>query len=69
MTAQDVYNIANALPKEEYIHLYAMLTKDIEKSRLSQRNKIEILTDIEAQKYLLSNIFSEKCIKNKLKKM
>ena len=67
MTAQDVYNIANALPQEEYIHLYKMISENLNNSTKANIIKKELITDFEAQQYLLFNIFSEKCIQKRLK--
>jgi hypothetical protein len=67
MTAQDVYNIANALPSEEYVHLYKMISENFNNSAKNNTGKKELITDFEAQQYLLSNIFSEKCVKKRLK--
>jgi len=65
MKAQDVYNIAKALPREEYIHLYTMINNSFKHS--TGNNKKSLITDFEAQQYLLNNIFNEKCITNRLK--
>lgn len=67
MTAQDVYNIAKALPKEEYIHLFTMINNSLKNSTGNKNTKQPVLTDIEAQQYLLENIFSKKSIQNRLK--
>ena len=67
MTAQDVYNIANALPSEEYIHLYKMISENFNNSAKNNTSKKELITDFEAQNYLLNNIFSEECVKKRLK--
>jgi len=68
MTAQDVYNIANALPSEEYIHLYKMISEKFNDSVKKTSSKKELITDFEAQQFLLNNIFSEECVKKRLKK-
>jgi len=67
MTAQDVYNIANALPSEEYVHLYKMISEKFNNSVRNESKKKELITDFEAQYYLLNNIFSEECVKKRLK--
>ncbi|GGZ72573.1 hypothetical protein [Algibacter mikhailovii] len=67
MTAQDVYNIAKALPKEEYIHLYAMLQGSLSTTQPNVIKKATLITDLQAQQYLLKNIFSEESIKNRIK--
>ena len=67
MTAQDVYNIAKALPKEEYLHLHAMILGSL-KPNTSRKCKQTLISDLQAQQYLLKNLFSEEKVKTKLKR-
>lgn len=69
MTAQDVYNIAKALPKEEYVHLYVMLQGSLEPNATRKNNRKQpLISDLQAQKYLLKNLFNEESVKTRLKR-
>jgi hypothetical protein len=57
MIAADVYTIAKALPKEEFIKLSNMLRNDVNKSDL-KLNKKDVLPDFTKEdglRYLLEN--------------
>lgn len=55
MVASDVYNIAKALPKEEFIKLYNILRTDVNKNSLKVKNKLPEFTKEDALRYLLEN--------------
>jgi hypothetical protein len=57
MIATDVYNIAKALPKEEFIKLSNMLRSDIKKSEIKLKKKYELpdFTKEDGLRYLLEN--------------
>ncbi|WP_397446911.1 hypothetical protein [Polaribacter sp. R77954] len=55
MVASDVYNIAKALPKEEFTKLYNMLRNDVNKNNIKAKNKLPEFTKEDALRYLLEN--------------
>mgnify|MGYP001076511028 CR=1 FL=1 len=55
MVASDVYNIAKALPKEEFTKLYNMLRTDINKNNIKLKNKLPEFTKEDALRYFLEN--------------
>jgi hypothetical protein len=57
MIAADVYTIAKALPKEEFIKLSNMLRSDINKSnlKLKMKNVLPEFTREDGLRYLLEN--------------
>ena len=57
MVATDVYTIAKALPKEEFIKLSNMLRSDINKSalKLKKNSALPDFTNEDALRYLLDN--------------
>ncbi|RCS28090.1 hypothetical protein DUT90_01930 [Polaribacter sp. WD7] len=55
MVASDVYNIAKALSKEEFVKLYNMLRTDVNKNNLKIRNKLPEFSKKDALQYLLEN--------------
>ncbi|WP_417558800.1 hypothetical protein [Mesoflavibacter zeaxanthinifaciens] len=67
MNANDVYNIAKALPKEELYRLYDMLKGNIkaDKTKLSSKqvkNQMPDFTLEDSIKYLIENHFNKKRI-------
>lgn len=61
MTAQDVHTIASALPKEEYIRLHEIMSSKIKDVFPKKKQKKKpILTDFEAQEYLIKTVFHHK---------
>ncbi|WP_272152117.1 hypothetical protein [Tenacibaculum aiptasiae] len=61
MNAKVVYQVAEALPKEEQRLLFEMLQKKIGVGKLDiKKNKRTILTNEEAIQYLLKNIFNKR---------
>ncbi|MBQ0768009.1 hypothetical protein [Bizionia paragorgiae] len=65
MNANDVYNIAKALPPEELMKLYKMIKGDIKvvKPTLKTKSKRKPLPDFtleDSVKYLIENHFNEK---------
>jgi hypothetical protein len=57
MVASDIYKIAKALSKEEFIKLSDMLRSDIKKSELKLKKKYELpdFTKEDGLRYLLEN--------------
>ncbi len=55
MVASDVYNIAKALPQEEFTKLYNMLRNDVNKNNIKVKNKLPEFTKEDALRYLLEN--------------
>ncbi len=57
MVASDIYTIAKALPKEEFIKLSAMLRSDIKKSEIKLKKKYELpdFNKEDGLRYLLEN--------------
>ncbi|QNM86766.1 hypothetical protein H9W90_06520 [Polaribacter pectinis] len=57
MVASDIYTIAKALSKEEFIKLSNMLRSDINKAeiKLKKKNKLPDFTEKDALRYLLNN--------------
>lgn len=57
MVASDIYTIAKALPKEEFIKLSDMLRSDIKKSEIKLKKKYELpdFTKEDGLRYLLEN--------------
>jgi hypothetical protein len=57
MIATDVYTIAKALPKEEFIKLFNMLKSDVNKSdiKLKKKNVLPEFTKKDGLRYLLEN--------------
>lgn len=59
MLAENIYNIAIHLPEKEMEKLLDMLTKKVNTISITKPRKQKILTDKEAIKYLLKNVFSK----------
>ena len=55
MIASDVYNIAKALPQEEFTKLYNMLRNDVNKNNIKVKNKLPEFNKEDALRYLLEN--------------
>ena len=57
MVASDIYTIAKALSKEEFIKLSDMLRSDIKKSEIKPKKKYELpdFTKEDGLRYLLEN--------------
>lgn len=62
MIASDVYTIAKALPKEEFIKLSNMLRNDVSKVeiKLKKKNKLPDFSKEDALRYLLKNHITKK---------
>lgn len=61
MNAIDVYNVANALPKEELIKLYDMLKIEIQPSKTINKKKklLPEFTVNDGIRYLIKNHFNK----------
>ncbi|MCP4158868.1 MAG: hypothetical protein GY760_02235 [Deltaproteobacteria bacterium] len=59
MNAETVYTIAKALPAEEQKELLEMLKKDFAK-KSRNRKKQQLITNEEADRFLLENVFNVK---------
>lgn len=55
MVASDVYNIAKALSKEEFIKLYNILRNDVNKNNFITKRKLPEFSKKDALRYLLDN--------------
>lgn len=63
MKAEEVYNIAIYLPEKELERLYALLEKTVckKKDHVCKRAKKKLITDEEARRYILRNVFRVNC--------
>lgn len=67
MTANDVYNVAKALPLEEFKRLYDILSKDLNKIEMNKKprkKKLQLISDQEASDYILETVFKVKLKKS-----
>jgi len=61
MTANIVYSVVKALPIEEQQRLYELLQKDMIESRKSKsKERLKLISDAEADAYLLKYVFNKK---------
>lgn len=67
MTAKDIFTIAKELPKKELDTLMRLIKNHLNRLKASATTTTRIITDIEAQNYLLKTVFKiktkgEKCV-------
>ena len=62
MDAKVVFSVANSLPEKEFVSLYFMMKEKIDTHNQSVKKKKfqSPITDAEALKYLLRNVFGRK---------
>ena len=65
MTANIVYSVVKALPPEEQRRLFALLQEDLlESPKIKSTKKPKLITDAEADAYLIKDVFNKKEAKN-----
>lgn len=58
LVAKDIYNIAKALSKEEFLKLYNIIKSDINKTELNLKNnkKLPNFSKSDSLRYILNNV-------------